>query len=59
MNPFMVINELEQGISGHSLINDENTRKRFRELLAVVKEEYEDIIKAPAVTVATHSLQPN
>jgi serine protein kinase len=45
VNPFMVINELEQGISGHSLINDENTRKRFRELLAVVKEEYEDIIK--------------
>ncbi|MBU6413298.1 MAG: serine protein kinase [Planctomycetes bacterium] len=46
VNPFMVINELEQGISGHSLINDENTRKRFRELLAVVKEEYEDIIKS-------------
>jgi serine protein kinase len=45
VNPFMVINELEQGISGHSLINDENTRKRLRELLAVVKEEYEDIIK--------------
>ena len=41
----MVLNELESGIGHHSLINDENVRKRFRELLAVVKEEYEDIIK--------------
>ncbi|GMV24800.1 MAG: hypothetical protein AMXMBFR58_08310 [Phycisphaerae bacterium] len=45
INPFMVLNELEGGLSHHSLINDENTRKRYRELLAVVKEEYEDIIK--------------
>ncbi|MBX3385299.1 MAG: hypothetical protein KF768_01870 [Phycisphaeraceae bacterium] len=46
INPFMVLNELEAGIGHHSLINDEETRKRFRELLSVVKEEYEDIIKA-------------
>ena len=45
INPFMVINEIESGLSHHSLLNDENTKKRFRELLAVVKEEYEDIIK--------------
>ncbi|MFZ4574964.1 MAG: PrkA family serine protein kinase [Phycisphaerales bacterium] len=45
INPFMVINELESGLSHHSLISDENTKKRYRELLAVVKEEYEDIIK--------------
>ncbi len=45
INPFMVINELESGLSHHSLLSDENTKKRFRELLAVVKEEYEDIIK--------------
>ena len=45
INPFMVINELEGGMSHHSLISDENTKKRYRELLAVVKEEYEDIIK--------------
>jgi serine protein kinase len=45
INPFMVINELEGGLSHHSLISDENTKKRYRELLAVVKEEYEDIIK--------------
>ncbi len=45
INPFMVINELESGLSHHSLINDEETKKAYRELLAVVKEEYEDIIK--------------
>jgi serine protein kinase len=45
INPFMVINELESGLSHHSLISDENTKKRYRELLAIVKEEYEDIIK--------------
>jgi serine protein kinase len=45
INPFMVINELETGLSHHSLISDENLKKRYRELLAVVKEEYEDIIK--------------
>ncbi|MDX2146104.1 MAG: serine protein kinase [Planctomycetota bacterium] len=46
INPFMVLNELEGGLSHHSLINDENTKKRYRELLSIVKEEYEDIIKA-------------
>jgi serine protein kinase len=45
INPFMVLNELEGGLSHHSLISDENLKKRYRELLAVVKEEYEDIIK--------------
>ncbi|MBL8999972.1 MAG: serine protein kinase [Phycisphaerae bacterium] len=45
INPFMVLNELESGLSHHSLLSDENTKKRYRELLAVVKEEYEDIIK--------------
>jgi serine protein kinase len=45
INPFMMLNELESGLHHHSLINDEDTKKRYRELLAVVKEEYEDIIK--------------
>lgn len=45
VNPFMILNELESGLSHHSLINDEDTKKRYRELLAMVKEEYEDIIK--------------
>ncbi|MEQ8768383.1 MAG: serine protein kinase [Planctomycetota bacterium] len=45
INPFMVMNELEEGLTHHSLINDEETKKRYRDLLAVVKEEYEDIVK--------------
>lgn len=45
INPFMVMNELESGLKHHALIKSEEQRKRFIELLAVVKEEYEDIVK--------------
>jgi len=45
INPFMVLNELESGLKHHSLISAEDTRTRYRELLGVVKEEYEDIVK--------------
>ncbi len=46
INPFMLMNELESGLSHHSLINDEDTKKRYRELLGLVCEEYEDILKS-------------
>ncbi|MDX2114801.1 MAG: serine protein kinase [Planctomycetota bacterium] len=46
VNPFMVMNELEDGLAHHSLINDPETRKRYKEHLAMVLSEYEDIIKA-------------
>jgi len=45
INPFLVLNELESGLEDHSLINDEDQRNRYRELLAVVKQEYEDVVK--------------
>jgi serine protein kinase len=45
INPFMVMNELEEGLSHHSLITDEEQKKRYKELLAVVREEYEDVLK--------------
>jgi serine protein kinase len=45
INPFMVMNELEAGLDHHSLITSDEERKRFRELLGMVKEEYEDIVK--------------
>ncbi len=45
VNPFMVLRELEAGLKHHSLINSEEQRKRYRELLSVVKEEYEDVVK--------------
>ena len=46
INPFMVMNELENGLSHHSLITDEETKKRYKELLSVAREEYEDILKS-------------
>ncbi len=45
INPFLLMNELESGLRNHSLITSEEHRKRFRELLATVKQEYEDIVK--------------
>ena len=45
INPFMVMNELEGGLSHHSLITDEELKKEYKELLAVVREEYENILK--------------
>ena len=45
INPFIVMNELESGLRHHSLISDEDTRRHYTELLAVVKQEYEDIVK--------------
>jgi serine protein kinase len=45
INPFMLMNELENGLSHHSLITDEELKKDYKEQLAVVREEYEDTIK--------------
>ncbi len=46
INPFMVMNELESGLSHHSLITDEELKTRYKELLGMVREEYEDILKS-------------
>ena len=46
VNPFMVMNELEGGLAHHSLITDKEQRNRYRELLAIVTEEYEDTLKS-------------
>lgn len=45
INPFMVMNELEKGLTHHSLIADESQRKRYQDLIGVVKTEYEEIVK--------------
>ncbi len=45
INPFMVMNELEAGLRHHSLISSDKERERYRELLSIVKQEYEEIIK--------------
>lgn len=47
VNPFMVLNELESGLKNHPLMaNNEDIRNDYRELIAAVKQEYEEIIKS-------------
>ncbi len=45
INPFMVMNEIEAGLDHHSLVSDPETKKAYKDLLLVVREEYEEIIK--------------
>jgi serine protein kinase len=45
VNPFMVMNELEGGLKHHALLASDEKRREFREILATVKQEYEDIVK--------------
>jgi serine protein kinase len=45
INPFMLMRELESGMRHHSLITNEEERKRYREMLVVVRQEYDDIVK--------------
>lgn len=45
INPFMVLNELEAGLKTHSLITNEDERRRYLDLLQVVRQEYEDVVK--------------
>lgn len=45
VNPFMVMSELESGLDHHSLISSEEERRRCRELMALVRSEYEEMIK--------------
>ncbi len=45
VNPFMVLNELERGLDHHSLLTDEEMKKHYKEMLSLVLEEYEDVIK--------------
>lgn len=45
LNPFMVLNELELGLKHHSLIQNEELKEHYRQLVSVVKEEYTDIVK--------------
>jgi len=46
INPFMVMNELESGLAHHSLITDEELKTKYREMLGLVREEYEDVLKS-------------
>ncbi len=45
LNPFMVFNELESGLKHHPLISNSDEMDKYRELLAIVRQEYEDLVK--------------
>src|SRR6478752_6972958 len=45
INPFMVMKELEDGLRHHALLKDEDQFRHYKELLSVVREEYEDVVK--------------
>ncbi|HEX7972895.1 MAG TPA: hypothetical protein VF498_00675 [Anaerolineales bacterium] len=45
VNPFMLMRELETGLRHHSLITSDEQRKAYRELLSVVRSEYDEIVK--------------
>jgi serine protein kinase len=45
INPFMVLNELDKGLRHHSLITNEEQRKRYQEIIGLVKREYEEMVK--------------
>ncbi|MBI5299343.1 MAG: serine/threonine protein kinase [Deltaproteobacteria bacterium] len=45
VNPFMVLNELEGGLKHHPHMRSEEQRKKYKEMLSLVKEEYDDIVK--------------
>lgn len=45
INPFLVLNELESGMRNHSLVNEAQASE-YKELIGLVKQEYEDIVKS-------------
>jgi serine protein kinase len=45
LNPFMVLNELGKGLRSQGLITSEEKRKHYGELISVVKQEYEEMVK--------------
>ncbi len=45
LNPFMVMNELESGMKHHSLVQNEELKQHYIQLISVVKEEYTDVVK--------------
>jgi serine protein kinase len=45
VNPFMLIREIEEGLRNHSLITKEEQRGYYRELLDLVRGEYDEVVK--------------
>ena len=45
VNPFMVMNELASGLRHHALLTDAEVRKTYDDMMGVVRQEYEDMVK--------------
>lgn len=45
IGPIEVLDALEEGLDHHSLISNEDLRKRYRHLITLAREEYEEIVK--------------
>jgi serine protein kinase len=46
LSPFLVLRELESGLAHHSLISSSSQKEKYKRLLTVVREEFEEIVKA-------------
>ncbi|MBI4040618.1 MAG: serine protein kinase [Deltaproteobacteria bacterium] len=46
INPFMILNELQSGLKHHTMVTSDEQKRRFKELLAMVRAEYEEIVKS-------------
>ncbi len=60
LNPFMVFNELESGLKHHALINNTEMYDKYKEMLVVSRQEYEDIVKndvQKAISVDENAIQ--
>jgi serine protein kinase len=45
VSPLEVLEALERGLRHHSMVSNEETRKRYMQLIATAREEYEEVIK--------------
>ncbi|OGP06056.1 MAG: serine protein kinase [Deltaproteobacteria bacterium GWA2_38_16] len=46
LNPFLVLSELHKGLRHHVMVSGDEQRRRYEELLAMVRHEYEEIVKS-------------
>jgi serine protein kinase len=46
INPFLLLNELDAGLSTHSLVSKDKHKDEYKEIIGMVKQEYEDIVKS-------------
>ena len=45
VSPLDVLDALDHGLRHHSLVSNEETRKRYTQLVSTAREEYEEVIK--------------